>query len=69
MKKYTLAQIEKALANKGFHPCMSYPDNVTAWIFEHENGHSTFYANVDEDLLTINAMNPTEWYNGIKNEL
>jgi hypothetical protein len=69
MKNYTLKQIEKALANKGFYPHMSHADNITSWIFEHENGHSTFYANVDGDLLTIDRMNPTDWYNSIKKEL
>jgi hypothetical protein len=69
MKTYTLKQIENALENKGFVPFRSYGDNVTAWIYEHENNHSTLFANVDGDLLTIDRMQPSIWYENIKNQL
>ncbi len=69
MKTYTLKQIETALSNKGFCSFRSCGDNVTSWIYEHENGYEIFFANVDEDLLTINGMHPTQWYELIKSEL
>ncbi len=69
MKTYTLKQIETALSNKGFCPFRSYVDGVTSWIYEHENGHSTFFANVDEDRLTIDGLHPSEWYQLIKSDL
>jgi hypothetical protein len=69
MKTYTLKQIETALSNKGFCPFRSYGGGITSWIYEHENGHTKFFANVDEDLLTIDGMHPTQWYELIKSEL
>ena len=69
MKTYTLEKIEKALLNKGFCPFRSHQDGVTSWIYEHENEHSKFFAYVDEYLLTIDGMHPTQWYDFIKSEL
>ena len=45
------------------------------FIYHHENGHSTIMATVDTrfkhgvDFAVINGMNPTEWFNSVKQEL